>query len=59
MKKAAIGSAVIVVYTDVFPYFCRLWRGAEWVAQYLPDEGHLLSGTLFSVILQHCRQYRW
>jgi hypothetical protein len=47
MKKAVIGSAIIIVYTNVVPYVCRLWRGAEWASQYLPDEGHRLSGMFF------------
>lgn len=47
MKKAVLGSAIIVVYTNVVPCFCRLWRGVEWVAQYLPDEGHRISGLIF------------
>ena len=47
MKKAVIGSAIIVAYTNLVPYVCRMWRGAEWAAQYLPDEGHRLSGMLF------------
>ena len=47
MKKAVIGSAIIVAYTNLVPYVCRMWRGAEWAAQYLSDEGHRLSGMLF------------
>jgi len=30
----------------VMPFLSRLPRGIDWVAQYLPDEGHLLIGTL-------------
>jgi hypothetical protein len=29
------------------PFLCRIPRGGTWVAQYLPDEGHLISGMLF------------
>ena len=28
------------------PFLSRLPRGSDWVAQYLPDEGHFISGTL-------------
>jgi hypothetical protein len=28
------------------PVLSRLPRGSDWVAQYLPDEGHFISGTL-------------
>lgn len=47
MKKAIIGSVALVVYVNLVPYACRIWRGLDWVAQYLPDEGHLVSGLLF------------
>ncbi len=29
------------------PFLCRMPRGVTWVAQYLPDEGHLIGGMLF------------
>jgi hypothetical protein len=29
------------------PFLCRIPRGGTWAAQYLPDEGHLISGMLF------------
>jgi len=47
MKKTIIGSVALVVYVNLVPYACRIWRGLDWVAQYLPDEGHLISGLLF------------
>lgn len=47
MKKEIIGPAVILVYVNLVPYVCRLWRGLDWAAQYLPDKGHLISGLLF------------
>jgi len=48
MKKAIIGSAVILLYVNIIPYACRIWRGLDWVAQYLPDnKDHLISGLLF------------
>ena len=28
------------------PVLSRLPRGSDWVAQYLPDKGHFISGTL-------------
>jgi hypothetical protein len=41
MKKTIIGSVIILAYVNLVPYACRLWRGLDWVAQYLPlpDEG--------------------
>jgi hypothetical protein len=47
MKKSFIGSVIILVYVNLVPYASRIWRGVEWVAQYLPDEGHRLSGLFF------------
>lgn len=48
MKKVIIGSAVILLYVNFIPYACRIWRGLDWVAQYLPDnKDHLISGLLF------------
>jgi len=47
MKKSVIGSVIILAYVNLVPYAGRIWRGVEWVAQYLPDEGHRLSGLLF------------
>jgi hypothetical protein len=47
MKKGIIGSVIILVYVILLPYACRIWRGIEWVAQYLPDEGHRISGLLY------------
>lgn len=48
MKKAIIGSVVILLYVNIIPYVCRIWRGLDWVAQYLPDNnGHLILGLIF------------
>ena len=48
MKKAIIGSAVILLYVNFIPYACRIWRGLDWVAQYLPDnKDHLILGLIF------------
>ena len=47
MKKEIIGSVALLVYVNLVPYACRLWRGLDWVAQYLPDKGHLIFGLLF------------
>jgi hypothetical protein len=41
-----MGSAALVLYVNIVPYACRIWRGLDWVAQYLPDQGHLVSGLL-------------
>ena len=29
------------------PFLSRLPRGSDWMAQYLPDEGHFILGSLF------------
>ena len=42
-----VGAIVLLFYVNLLPYACRLYRGAEWAAQYLPDKGHTLSGLLF------------
>ena len=48
MKKAIIGSAVILLYVNFIPYACRIWRGLDWVAQYLPhNNDHLILELLF------------
>jgi hypothetical protein len=51
MKKTIIGSVIILAYVNLVPYACRLWRGLDWVAQYLPfpDEGPSLI-TLLGII---------
>lgn len=51
MKTKIIGSVAILVYVNLFPYACRLWRGLDWVAQYVPftnDDPILIS--LLSII---------
>jgi hypothetical protein len=48
MKKTIIGSFIILAYVNIVPYACRLWRGLDWVAQYLPDnKDQLISCLLF------------
>lgn len=47
MKKAILGSLIALAYVNLVPYACRMWRGVEWVAHYLPDEGHRLSGLFY------------
>ena len=47
MKKAIVGSVIIFAYVNLIPFVCRVWRGIEWVIQYLPDEGHRISGLIF------------
>lgn len=37
----------LVAYVNIVPYASRIWRGLDWVAQYLPGEGHLVDGLLF------------
>ncbi len=46
MKKILTVTA-FVLYTNLLPYICRLPRGVDWAAQYVPDEGCLLLGLLF------------
>ncbi|MBX3410221.1 MAG: hypothetical protein KF859_10090 [Phycisphaeraceae bacterium] len=40
-------SVALLGYVNFLPYLCRLWRGLDWVAQYLPDQGYFISGLLF------------
>lgn len=47
MKKSVIGSVIVLAYVNLVPYACRMGRDVEWVAQYLPDEGHRLSGLFY------------
>lgn len=47
MKKSVIGSVIVLAYVNLVPYICRMGRDVEWVAQYLPDEGHRLSGLFY------------
>jgi len=41
-------SIVAVIWVNALPYLSRLPRGADWVAQYLPDEGFLIPGLILS-----------
>lgn len=47
MKKSVIGSVIVLAYVNLVPYACRMGRDVEWVAQYLPDEGHRLSRLFY------------
>ena len=49
MKKAILASVILIAYVNFAPYAFRMWQGVEWMAQYLPDEGHRLSELLFFV----------
>ena len=40
-------TALLLLYMNLIPYACRLYRGMDWAAQYLPDEGHRFFGLLF------------
>ena len=35
LKKTIMTSAIILAYVNLLPYACRIWRGWDWVAQYL------------------------
>ena len=47
MRKTVTYSLIILAYVNLVPYVCRMWRGFDFVAQYLPDKGHLISGICF------------
>ena len=42
---------MILVYVNLLPYACRLWRGLDWVAQYFPcsDEDPILISLLWII----------
>lgn len=42
-----VGPIALVFYVNLLPYACRLYRGIDWAAQYIPDTGHVLFGLLF------------
>lgn len=46
MKKH-IYAVLALVYVNLLPYLSRLPHGAEWVKQYLPDEGFFIPGLFF------------
>jgi len=41
-------SIAVVIWLNALPYVSRLPRGTGWVAEYLPDEGFLVPGLIFS-----------
>lgn len=41
-------SIAVVTWVNALPYLSRLPGGTDWVAQYLPDEGWLVPGLIFS-----------
>ena len=47
MRRAIIGSGIILAAVNLIPFVCRLWRGPGWVAQYFPDADRLVPGVLF------------
>lgn len=42
-----VGAIVLLLYVNLLPYACRLYRGVDWAFQYLPDNTHFLSSMLF------------
>jgi hypothetical protein len=40
-------SVCLFLFVNILPYACRLYRGAQWAGQYLPDSEHLFIGLLF------------
>ncbi len=47
VTRNTVGALALVLYVNLLPYACRLYRGVEWATQYLPDWGHFLSWLLF------------
>ena len=47
LKWKAAASALILAYINLLPYLCRLHRGVDWAAQYLPDSDGSVPGLLF------------
>lgn len=41
-------SIVVLIWVNALPYLSRLPRGLDWAAQYLPDDGWLVFGLIFS-----------
>ncbi len=46
MKQRIVIGSIAAAFCLAIPFLCRIPRGSDWVAQYLPDEGHVISGTL-------------
>jgi len=47
MKYRILASILVLAYVNALPYACRLYRGLDWAAQYLPDREHFLIGMIF------------
>ena len=47
MKPRIKIGAIAALLCFTMPFLSRVPRGIDWVAQYLPDEGHLIGGSLF------------
>lgn len=47
MKMKIVGPILLIVYVNILPFICRLYRGFDWVTKYLPGEDHFFSGLLF------------
>lgn len=47
VKTNIVWSLLLLAYVDLLPYASRIYRGTDWVAQYLPDRGHLIFGLIF------------
>lgn len=45
--KNIVGAIALLLYVNLLPYACRLYRGIDWAVQYFPDHAHFLSGMLF------------
>ena len=47
MKSRIIIGLVAAIFCLAMPFLCRIPRGSVWVAQYFPDEGHVIGGAMF------------
>lgn len=46
MKKAVIGSLLILLYVNLVPFISRLWKGLDWVMQYIPEKENFFLGSI-------------
>ena len=47
MRRQNIFGIASAVSCLMMPFLCRIPRGSEWVAQYLPGDGMTFAGSLF------------
>jgi len=45
--RQIVWSVGVLIWVNALPYLSRLPKGADWAAQYLPEEGLLIPGLIF------------